>query len=123
MREYDSHRVQPVAEIVRDYAEGNQQPHLRAGLKADPDCNPVEETVKGQTGRGHRAKLRLMSFREVRMLASAMHRGVAFESEECQESQRGDRHIRRAVVECENFRQYVEQRDRQDAPELKPSSK
>ena len=49
MRENDGHRVQPVAEIVRDYAERNQQSHRRAHLKADADCDPVQETVEGQT--------------------------------------------------------------------------
>ena len=61
MRKNDGHRVQPVAEIVRDYAERNQESYRRAHLKADADCDAVQKAVKGETGRRHRAKLRLMS--------------------------------------------------------------
>jgi hypothetical protein len=50
----------------------------------------------------------------MRVFARAMHGGVAFESKEGEESQRRDRHVRCAVVECENFRQYVEQSDCKD---------
>src|SRR5580704_2815894 len=50
----------------------------------------------------------------MRVFARTMHCGVAFESKEGEESERGDRHVRCAVVECENFRQDVEQSDGQD---------
>ena len=77
MRKNDGDGVQPVAEIVRDNAEGNQKAHLDAHLKADPDCYSVEKTVEGQARRGHRAKLGLMSLRQMRVFARAMHGGWA----------------------------------------------
>src|SRR5579862_4341796 len=113
MSKNDRHGVQPVAEIVRDYAESNQKSHLNAGLKADSDRDAVEETVEGQAGCRDRAQLRLMSFRQVRMLARTMHRRVPLESEEREESQRGNRHVRFTVVERKDLRQYVEQGHRQ----------
>ena len=50
----------------------------------------------------------------MRVFTRAMHRGVSLESEEGEESERGDRHVRCAVFERENFRQYVEQSDCKD---------
>ncbi len=91
-----------------------RRPDLDAHLKADADRNSVKETVEGEARRRHRAKFRLVSLRQMRVFARAMHRGVSLESKEREESERGDRHIRCAVVECENFRQNVEESDGED---------
>ena len=47
------------------------------------------------------------------MFASAVHRCVTFEPEEGEKSEGSDGHVRCAVVEGEDFRQNVEQGDRQ----------
>ena len=113
MRKNDGDGVEPVAEIVRDDAEGDKQSDLDTGLKANADRDAVEEAVKGQARCGHRAQLSLMGFRQVWMLAGAMHGGVALECEESEEAECRDGHVGCAVVEGEDFRQNVEQSYRQ----------
>src|SRR5580704_6886071 len=114
MRKNDSHRVQSVTEIMRDNAQGNQKAHLAAHLKADANRHSVKETVKGEARCRHRAKFCFVSLRQMRVFARAMHCGVSLKSKEGEESECGDRHVRCAVVECENVGQDVEQSDGQD---------
>lgn len=49
MRQNHGHRVKPVAQVVGNYADGNQQSQLRAGLEPDPDSYTVEKS--GRTSR------------------------------------------------------------------------
>src|SRR6266849_5698707 len=99
MRQHDRHHVKAVAEIVRDHAERDQQTHIHAGLKSNPDCDSVEKTMHRETGGSHRAKLLLMRHNfMMQMFARAMERRVALEPEEGEESERDDRHIRCTVI-------------------------
>ena len=110
MRKDDGHGVQPVAQIMRDDSERDQQTDLRAGLEADADRDPVEEAVRDQAGRGQRAQFRLMRVFGVNVFAGAMQSGVALEPEKGQEADRGNRHVGWSA-ERKNLGQDVEQRN------------
>ena len=48
VRQHNGHGVQAVAQIVRDYANGNQQSQFCAGLEASSDGDAIEQAVHTQ---------------------------------------------------------------------------
>ena len=112
----NSHGVQAVAQIMRDYSDRYQQSDFPAGLKTHPDSDTVKKAVKRQSGCGQGAKFLLVSGGSVDMFARAMQCRVALQSEEGQESDRGEGHVGSPSVQRKDFRQYIEQRHGHHCP-------
>ena len=74
-------------------AQGDHQSHINAGLKANPDCHTVQETVQRQPGCGHRPKLRLMHGHRVHVFTGSVQSRVTLQPEKGQESNRSDWHV------------------------------